>query len=135
MSCIEHRNKPGADGYCVETYNGRATRAHRVAYAVANNLNPHSMGGVVMHSCDNPRCVNPEHLSLGDRLLNAQDRDRKGRQARVLTDEQVIELRRRYTARCPINGGSAMAREFGVHQTVVSEAVRGHSFRHLGGGL
>lgn len=54
---------------------------------------------VLMHECDTPRCVNPEHLSPGDRKTNAQDRHHKGRTATgeahgrsKLSDAQVERL-------------------------------------------
>lgn len=132
MDCTIHPNAAGADGYVVVRYQGRSVRAHRLAYAQANGLDPFSMGGAVLHTCDTPKCVNPEHLRLGTWAENAADRDRKGRQARILTDDQIRELRRRYVPRCKVNGGAAMSRELGVTQTTVSEAVREHSFRQVG---
>jgi len=40
-------------------------------------------GKVVMHSCDNPSCINPDHLSLGTIADNNQNRDSKGRTSTV----------------------------------------------------
>jgi hypothetical protein len=51
--------------------------AHRFSWALANGADPHGME--VMHSCDNPPCVNPRHLSLGTRRDNVNDCWSKGR--------------------------------------------------------
>ena len=56
---------------------GMMLHANRVAWALENAADPGSM--VVMHSCDNPPCCNPAHLSIGTYADNAQDRNNKGR--------------------------------------------------------
>ena len=57
---------------------------------------------IVMHSCDNPSCVNPRHLSVGTYQDNSDDKCAKNRQARMcgednplskLTTEQVLDIR------------------------------------------
>lgn len=55
--------------------------AHRVAYALSSGLDPEDIpdGLEVMHSCDNPRCCNPAHLSLGTSKDNKQDAISKNR--------------------------------------------------------
>lgn len=50
--------------------------APRVAWALTNGRDP---DGMVCHSCDNPNCVNPDHLFEGDAKINAEDMSRKGR--------------------------------------------------------
>lgn len=52
--------------------------AHRVAWEIANGR-PVPAGLVVMHACDNPRCVRPDHLSIGTSGENLQDAIDKGR--------------------------------------------------------
>lgn len=54
------------------------TGAHRVSWAIHNGRWP-KRREVVMHSCDNPICVNPNHLSVGSQSDNIQDCVRKGR--------------------------------------------------------
>ena len=51
---------------------------HRVAWE-AHNCEPIPDGMVIMHTCDNPRCFNPEHLRVGTLSDNSRDMVEKGR--------------------------------------------------------
>lgn len=53
------------------------TLAHRVSFIV--HRGPLNDQICVLHKCDNPPCVNPDHLFLGDRKANNRDRQQKGR--------------------------------------------------------
>ena len=103
------------------------TRAHRVSYQLY--VGPIPDGMAVCHRCDNPSCVNPAHLFLGTLAENNADRNRKGRQSRgidhatirsracttkKLSDDQVREIRRRYSSGAPGCRSVDLAREFGV---------------------
>ena len=65
------------DGYGRFWINGRKTSAHRLAWTLAHG--EIADGLHVLHRCDRPACVNPDHLALGTHWQNMADRDAKGR--------------------------------------------------------
>lgn len=65
--------------------------AHRVAYVLAVGDVP--AGAVVMHTCDTPACVNPDHLRLGTQAENVLDASQKGKYLRGLTVGSVRWIR------------------------------------------
>lgn len=87
-------------GYGRLGFGGRAgQRAHRVAWLLVNGEIP--AGQCVLHRCDNPSCVRPDHLFLGTQLANVADRDAKRRgvappSRAKLTVEQVRTIRAEY---------------------------------------
>ena len=99
--------------------------AHRVAFVLCHGPIPD--GFVVRHSCDNPSCVNPRHLSAGTYEDNANDMVVRGRSGLAkLTVATVREIRRR------VGEGekrSALAREFRVTHSTVGRIARGDCWR------
>lgn len=64
--------------------NGKTEQAHRVAWMIDNGPIPETFEGkpaCILHSCDNPGCVNPSHLFLGNQKINAVDSVNKGRRS------------------------------------------------------
>jgi len=55
----------------------RIRMAHRVSYGISNGNTPSDK--YILHKCDNPRCVNPSHLWVGDQMDNVHDMIAKGR--------------------------------------------------------
>jgi len=75
-------NSPGRYGnYGRIMYEGRVQFAHRVMFRLKRGYAP----DVVMHTCDNPCCVNPSHLAPGDNKKNCEDKFKKGRDNRKAT--------------------------------------------------
>ena len=118
-------------------YKGGHIKAHRLSWQIKNGPIPEGM--CVLHRCDVPSCVNPEHLFLGTVAENNRDRERKGRSAPVqlerhpntkLTNAQVLEIYRRS------HEGSALvvlATEYGVSASVIGEIKQGRSWSALTG--
>ena len=118
----------GADGYGHVRHNGRVASAHRVAFELENGRPP---AGHILHSCDNPLCVNPSHLSEGshkqnmrecaDRGRNKTPRPGNGYRKLSADDVQII--------RAAIASGqsnkSEVARKFGVTASRIRQVANG----------
>lgn len=75
--CWMFSGKPGSDGYGKLKIAGKTIRAHRAYYEAYVGQIPKGMW--VLHHCDTPMCVNPEHLYVGTQLDNERDKDARGR--------------------------------------------------------
>jgi len=113
----------------------RTHYAHRVAYELL--VGPIPDGMHVLHHCDTPPCVNPEHLFLGTDADNIQDMDRKGRRVTRkgelhprarLTEDDVRTIRARAAAG---ETQRPLAREYGVDQATISNIVTRKSWKHV----
>lgn len=128
-------------GYGRFRYKGRMVLAHRLEYCKANNLDLQDIEGlVVRHKCDNPQCINPEHLEIGTQADNIRDMNERGRQANVhgvdsphavLNEDQVKYIKQYATKSCRVNGYSAIARRFGVSDVIVRLIALGKQWKHL----
>lgn len=68
------------NGYGYISIGGRTVGAHRAAYELAHGTVP--AGLVIRHHCDNPPCINPNHLTPGTRADNSHDMRIRGRQGK-----------------------------------------------------
>lgn len=77
-SCLEWQGCYNTDGYPRIHWNGSANgKLHRVVWELHTNKS--AKGLIVRHTCDNPRCINPEHLDIGTSLDNVNDRTQRDR--------------------------------------------------------
>lgn len=121
-------------GYGILSNEGKLQRAHRVSWVIHNGTIPKNI--LVCHSCDNPSCVNPNHLWLGTTQENTADRNAKGRQDHPtgikhpmskLTEENVREIRN-------LKGKivqKEIARKFNVSEATISQIYHRLIWSHL----
>lgn len=145
--CLDHGYAGGGQGYAEvrraeserkPDYPGATPKVklHRWVFFMEHGYYP----PVVMHRCDNPRCIEVTHLAAGDWGTNNKDRAAKGRSAehrpdkRHLRDDEVREIRLRYAGRGvrdSVNGVTALAREFGVDSNVIYQITDGRTYRDV----
>ena len=114
---------------------GKASKkllAHRVSYEIHNGKIPDGL--VVMHSCDNPSCVNPEHLSLGTHKENTADMIAKGRKVNTpVHGEKNGKSRLNLTQVEYIKGcdktNAALARELNVSPNCIRGVRTGRTWK------
>lgn len=82
-------------------WNGE-TRAHRVSWVLSHGDVPDGL--CVLHRCDNPPCIRPEHLFLGTHLDNSMDKEQKGRAGHVSGARHPSRLHPERLARGDENG-------------------------------
>lgn len=116
---------------------GKRYLTHRLSYELSFGSIPDGL--LVLHKCDNRKCVRPDHLFLGSHRDNTMDMIRKGRRGDTrsksprlgekhwnakLTNNQVDEIRRRYAMKNE-NGETllSLAKEFGVAFQTISDII------------
>lgn len=131
--CWEWAGRRDDRGYGQLGIQGRSFRAHRVFFERFKGPIPEGL--CVLHHCDNPPCVNPDHLYAGTQLDNARDRISRKRNAvqsrsansnAKLTERQVCEIRSRFTGSW--GEKSRLAREYGVGFTAIADIIAGRSW-------
>lgn len=122
-------NRPG--GYGAVWYNNKVCVAHRVSYTLWIGVIPEGM--LVCHHCDNPKCVNPEHLFIGNHTDNMRDCKRKHRNVwpvffgedhpnAKLTNDDVKSIRASCMSR------RLLAARYGVSKSTIKRVRRKTSY-------
>jgi len=111
-------------------------RTHRLSWVLEFGEIPDNM--VVMHSCDNPKCCNIEHLSLGTRLQNMQDMKQKGRHFTPFSNIKGEDNNNCTTSEDTVKKiiiaegtNQEIAEVFGVTKKVVSDIKLKKSWKYL----
>ena len=131
--CIPFAGKRRKNGYGYTQFMGRQYLAHRLAYALNEFLHPDALSGLVIrHKCDNPACINVEHLEPGTQQDNADDKVKRGRSLRgeavagaKLTADMVASIKAAYVPRSRHANQYQLAQRFGVSQSEISHILSG----------
>jgi HNH endonuclease len=135
--CWEWTGAKSGVGYGSVRWRGRRENAHRVAYQLVVGQIPEGMHG--LHHCDNPPCVNPAHIYVGNQSDNAQDRSKRKRNGSHMgagelngsakfTRSQVEDMRNRAVTG-PRGTKAALVREYGVSRTQLGRILSGTCWR------
>ena len=126
------------DGYGKFWICERTIPAHRAMLLMLNDPDGLSSykGVLACHHCDNPGCVNPNHIYFGSSLDNVSDMIRRGRKAigeknggAVLTEYDVHQIRKLYSAGDTTS--RKLAKQFQVGKSTILRILRGDTWSHL----
>jgi hypothetical protein len=122
------------DGYGEISIKGKNVGAHRISWVLHYGEIPDGLW--VLHKCDNPPCVRPDHLFLRTQKHNLADAASKARMSSgsrhykaKLTKEDVRLIRDWYAT--DTVSQSFIAEKFAVDQTIISDIVRRKSWKHI----
>ena len=121
--CIEWKGSKNKEGYGSIMINHKLTKTHRLSYQLQIGEIP--SGLLICHSCDNPSCINIQHLWVGTDKQNTADKYLKGRQnilkgeknpSSKLKDIQVYEIRELLKKG---EKGTEIAKKYSVHSSTI----------------
>ncbi len=127
-------------GYGQLAYRGKNYQAHRISYWIyktfyKNNFIKNSLIHAC-HKCDNPSCVNPNHIFLGSASENKQDSINKDRVPigencwnSILTSSQILEIRQLYATGKYIQ--RKLAKRFNVTRSTISSIINKNCWTHI----
>lgn len=127
-ACWPWTGRTDDGGYGLVSYADKSRRASHVAWLFTYGSWPRLQ---VLHSCDNPSCLNPKHLFEGTQLDNMRDRNAKGRApdqrgeagpGARLTARQVAEIRKKYKPR--VVTLAMLAAQYGVHYVTIHDVIK-----------
>ena len=135
--CMEWLGYINPSGYGKMGFDSKCYRAHRLAYKIWKGRI--SKNKEVCHSCDNKKCINPQHLFLGTHSQNMQDMaDKKRNPILLLKGSQKKQSKLKESdipqIRMFLAGGvyqRDIAKLFGVHQTVIRDINLKRTWRHV----
>lgn len=128
-------NVPSGEGYGFFYVSNKKVKAHRFSYQLYKEQIPEGM--LVCHKCDNPRCVNPDHLFLGTGSDNQQDCVKKGRANRnkgedaynsKLTESDIRVIRWMRDLGWTLE---SIGKSFGIKFQYVSKICRRQVWKHI----
>ncbi len=119
------------NGYGILPANGPSIRAHRFSFEY--HVEPIKEGNVICHTCDNPSCVNPDHLFQGTTKDNCDDMISKGRDKMIgsrnnkskLTESDIPKIR------SSKEHNSSIALRFGVSESTIKRVKNKTIWRHV----
>jgi hypothetical protein len=120
-------------GYGKISWQGKSTRAHRASYELY--VQPIPPGMHVLHSCDNPSCVNPAHLRAGTHAENMADKTSKGRAIGAAQGQEchnailtTVQVKAIFNDPRP---NKTIAAEYSVASTTIGDIKNGRTWAHL----
>ena len=135
--CWEWTGAKHAQGYGQFKFDGKARKTHRVSALWAGIISDISDGDCVLHECDNPACVNPDHLWRGSHADNMEDMKRKGRstlgkgfnlRSAKLTEDDVRCVKNLLMAGAT---HKLIAKQFGVARRTITDINLGKQWSHV----
>lgn len=132
--CLEWQGVCDSEGYARTSVFHRDYRAARLAYYLFYSVDPDRK--LVLHRCDNPKCVNPHHLFLGTQKDNIRDMDAKNRRTKVYlkgerSGRAILTARDVKRIRQSKKTTAQLARDYGVSVGCIDHARRGLNWKHL----
>ncbi len=107
--------------------------AHRVSWIIHNGNIPDEL--YVLHTCDNRKCVNPDHLFLGTKADNSNDRDIKRRQAYGQKNGNAkytdLDIKNIYAMKDSGMSNPEIAKELNGSRITIWEITTGRKWKHL----